>query len=475
MMPTIIAIAGPKGGCGKTTLAVGLAQTLTQRNKSVCIVDLDPYGQNATFALHLDPVFQTAKQIAEKDFENALNDFENIKPIEPRKTYIPLLSYIALDPNTPDFFEPLCSLQCDYVILDMPAGFRYAQIFDDADFSILTATPEPASIFEASQWLHYIIDARLANDVIHNSIPAHGNWTFNDVYHQLNEDEAKRFEAVVSSYRIFFVLNQRREGSEFTQSDALCHAWWRYLGTDVRPLGSLRFEERRWFFTRQFSTDDPLNQDDSMQDDLDKIVDKILANQWQSRPCGATVSPILNATTFLTTQPDEEPRHAYRRLYEGYRRETSLVSWAFSHERIQTVMNQIDAAWTHIHNENNPGSSHLPAATPKSVDQPVLTSTGSVPTSMTRRLSETYAAASYDPGDCEPNAGEWLRACRERVGMSLPMLAMRTRIAPKNLDLIENTQIQNILPSYLQGYLFEIAKVLDLPLDELRRKFGFKD
>ncbi len=481
-VPQIIAIAGPKGGCGKTTLAVGLAQTLAERHKTVCLVDLDPYGQNATFALRLTPDIQSLNQTPARpmaavgnSIDDDFDENDDASVLKSRRTYIPCLRYAILEPETPDLFERICALHADYVILDMPSGFRNASIFDDADISILVSTPEPASIFEATQWLHYVIESRLHND--NANIPIHnpGSWYFENIYRQLNVNEAKRFENAVASYRTFFVLNGRREGSEITQADALCHAWWRFIGADVRPLGTLRYEERRWFFTRQFSPDDPLAQDDSMQDDLNLIADRILADQWPARPCGATLSPVIAPQVFLTVRNEEEPRHAYRRLYEGYRRENSLVSWTFPRELIQMTMTQLDAAWQQIHNEKDAaGSSHLPSNS-RAIETPVLTNTGSIPTSMTRRLSETYAAAVYDPQQCEPNAGDWLRACRERVGISLPTLAMKTRIAPKNLDLIEKTQIASIAPAYLQGYLFEIAKVLDLPLDELRRKFGFNN
>jgi chromosome partitioning protein len=49
-----IAIANPKGGCGKTTTVVNLAASLAATGKRVLVVDLDPQA-HATFALGLDP------------------------------------------------------------------------------------------------------------------------------------------------------------------------------------------------------------------------------------------------------------------------------------------------------------------------------------------------------------------------------------------------------------------------------------
>ena len=50
----IIAVAGRKGGVGKTTIATGLAAVFAKRKKRVLVVDLDPQS-NAAFALGVDP------------------------------------------------------------------------------------------------------------------------------------------------------------------------------------------------------------------------------------------------------------------------------------------------------------------------------------------------------------------------------------------------------------------------------------
>ena len=152
---TVIAVISPKGGVGKTTVAVNLACTLAMSGRAVRLVDLDP--QNA-MRLHLgaDPsdmnglVHQTLQQTswygAEYDSAYGVSFVPYGKATEVER--ITFESYLA---KTPDWLrDNLAALEHDpdsLTIIDTPPGpsVYVQQVLSIANFVLVVMIPDAGS------------------------------------------------------------------------------------------------------------------------------------------------------------------------------------------------------------------------------------------------------------------------------------------------------------------------------------------
>lgn len=146
-----ILIFSAKGGCGKTTLSVNLAQALAlDPATNVCIVDFDLQFGDVAVALHVEPT---------KNISNILN-VENIDQLSLRSVLQSKESNLdlLLAPNNPADVERIDShlasaiinnlkMMYDYTIIDSPPAFTdvILKSFDLADaYLLLTTLDMPA-------------------------------------------------------------------------------------------------------------------------------------------------------------------------------------------------------------------------------------------------------------------------------------------------------------------------------------------
>ena len=152
---TVIAVISPKGGVGKTTVAVNLACTLARSGRNVRLVDLDP--QNA-LRLHLgaDPtdvnglVHQTLQQniwhYSEYDTDYGVSFIPYGKATE-----IERITFEAFLAKTPDWLrDNLAALDREpnsLTIIDTPPGpsVYVQQVLSIANFVLVVMIPDAGS------------------------------------------------------------------------------------------------------------------------------------------------------------------------------------------------------------------------------------------------------------------------------------------------------------------------------------------
>lgn len=154
MSKKVIAIVGPKGGVGKSTISANLAIALAGMGKKVIGVDLDLGGANLHILMGI------------KNLKDTLDDFilKKVKTLEEviLETGTEGLRLICGGSNIPDIanmpfqqkmklINHVKKLESDIVLLDLAAGssFNVVDFLMIADQSLLVTSPEMPSLLKA--------------------------------------------------------------------------------------------------------------------------------------------------------------------------------------------------------------------------------------------------------------------------------------------------------------------------------------
>jgi pilus assembly protein CpaE len=143
----LVTVFSPKGGVGKTTLAVNLSLALTQGGtKKVCVVDLDLAFGDVAITLQVFP----ARTIADAVHLESGLDFHVVEPL--LTNYHDQLSALVapVQPDAKDSIPPslvgrilaLLKQQFDFVVVDTSPAFDefVLQAFDETDELLLVTT-----------------------------------------------------------------------------------------------------------------------------------------------------------------------------------------------------------------------------------------------------------------------------------------------------------------------------------------------
>ena len=168
----VITVFSPKGGVGKTTLAVNMGLALTAGGHRVCVVDLDLSFGDVAITLQLIPTHTIADAVgSEANLDFSLLD----RLLTPHSSGLSILAA----PMSPEGRDRIpASLvssvvrtlrqQFDFVVVDTPPGFddQVLGALDETDECIVLATLDVPTIkntrvaLETLDLLHLVRDAR---------------------------------------------------------------------------------------------------------------------------------------------------------------------------------------------------------------------------------------------------------------------------------------------------------------------------
>jgi chromosome partitioning protein len=153
----IIAIAGRKGGVGKTTIACGLASIFRHRGRRVLVVDLDPQS-NAAFALGVDPAAPgTAAFLTGGASPQVAPSGIQVLPGGPGLTDSKVQ---RLHPE--ELADALSKIDIDVVICDCPPGIEYLERLGltAATVALVIADAHPFAALGAGRVLEDLQDVK---------------------------------------------------------------------------------------------------------------------------------------------------------------------------------------------------------------------------------------------------------------------------------------------------------------------------
>lgn len=126
-MSRVVTIFGPKGGLGKTTIAVNLAAELARQNKKVVLVDLDLQFGDVHIFLDIDPT-DTIAELVQEFFSSNIDSVRSFMTVHSSGIHV------LCSPKSPEYAETISAEKIqsllsllrsyyDFVIIDTPPFF----------------------------------------------------------------------------------------------------------------------------------------------------------------------------------------------------------------------------------------------------------------------------------------------------------------------------------------------------------------
>ncbi len=270
---SIMAIAGGKGGVGKTVLASSLGIGLTAHDLDVLMVDADLGGANLHTCMGmLEPDTSMADLYVKR--KCTLQQLAVPTPVDNLR----LISGVGgvLGAANLKYFKKLKiinelrRLDADYILLDLGAGasFNTLDFFLCADEGLLIATPETAAIQETFDFLKVAILRHFSREFKNNNIVydvlkqvffnenGRMKQTLPQVVEQIRGKDAQAafyLQSFLDSYHPKFVLNMVRSSRDLKEADAFRAAVKELLGVQVQFIGAISYDADIQRSTRQLS------------------------------------------------------------------------------------------------------------------------------------------------------------------------------------------------------------------------------
>ena len=485
--PRVIAVAGGKGGVGKSLLAANVGIFLATLGKRVVLVDCAFGSANLHIFTGLTRVPRT---LAEAFQDDALwpTDLASATPVSNLSIIggmaDPAWVATPADRHVARIVEGVRELDADVVLIDLAAGTQsfILDIFLAADLGLLVAVPEPTSIellyrFVRAAFMRRLEAAHLAElsmpligalDCAPSGIPSPL-----DMYLRVAEDDpglAERLAREILAFRPHLVINGARSKADMELGRAVSSATRRRLGLPLAYLGHLEYDEAVWVSVRRRR---PLlieHPESRVSKCIEKVARRLMTTPMGREQDYPETDVVVGSSHYelleiAPTTSFEDIRRANRRIREVYGRESVVVGGLFTDEQLDDLHRQFDTAYTTL----------MDASKRRAYDRELFPE--GVPARSAEQLVRSAAKEALPPTERPPMpqlendtvyTGALLKQVRESQGIELREIAERTKIGMSYLVALESENYAKLPAAvYIRGFLAEYAKMVGLPKKRL--------
>jgi len=261
--PRIWAVAGGKGGVGKSITAACLGLALAREGKQVVLVDLDLGGANLHTCLGLAPSASLFDFLVQHDHDiNAFIVRADIPRIGLISSASQSLDIVALKHfQKQRILRNLTQIEADYVILDLGAGcdLNTLDFFLAAERGIIVVTPDPTAVENAYRFLKSALIRRL------RALPPEQREQINALLAQRRRQRAPMLEsfsalleqvrghapelaqamqALLNRQQLHLLVNQVHEPADIELGHAMSLAGRHYFAQALEYLGHLHYDRQ---------------------------------------------------------------------------------------------------------------------------------------------------------------------------------------------------------------------------------------
>jgi len=499
MTPRVVAIGGGKGGTGKSLVAANVGIFLATLGKRVILVDCAFGAAN----LHLFAgVPRPQRSLAE-----ALAAGGPALAELGVQTHVPNVKLIggAYDPpwmaspapaQVRVIAEQLHQLPADWVVVDLGPGLAPStlELFLAADVNLLVGVPDPTSIelmfrfvraaflkrLERKNLAHLAQIARKEAFDYEGGVPSALEIYLEAIARQANEVAELR-EAILG-FAPHLVINSVRSKSDVELGRSVAAAARRKLGTPLRYLGHLEYDEAVWSSTRRRR---PLLIEHP-ETRIAKCFERIARALIAVRP-PATDGEVLPSDShydLLEVPPTasfEDIRRANRRIRDVYNAESIAISGLYDPVSLEGLHRRLDVAYTTLMDAPR-RKDYDHELFPDGVPMPVQHPSSAYPDNVAlprppAKGDDAQTLLATRPAMPEVNArtefsGPLLRQIREAIGIELREISEKTKISMAYLHALEG-EVFAKLPAavYVRGFLAEYARALGLDAERVKQTY----